>query len=145
MKSIYTATASIEVKATDESVWKALVDPALIKQYLFGTEAVSDWKQGSAIFYRGVWEGKPYEDKGRILEVVPPKRFKSTYWSAFSGLPDRPENYNTVTYTLERGDGGTFLTVIQDNIPTQEAADHSTVNWSTVLKAIKALLEKPVA
>jgi uncharacterized protein YndB with AHSA1/START domain len=142
MKNLYTATSSIEVKAPNELVWKALVDPVLIKQYLFGTEAVSDWKQGSSITYRGVWEGKSYEDKGRILEMVPNKIFKSTYWSAFSGLPDLPENYNTVTYSLERGDGGTVLTVFQDNIATQEAADLSAANWSTVLKAIKTLLEK---
>ncbi len=142
MSKSFTATASIAIKADAEAVWDALTNPRLIKQYLFGTEAASDWKAGSSITYKGVWEGKPYEDKGRVVEVVPNRLLRTTYWSAASGRADRPENYNNVTYRLSEADGQTTVTVEQDNNPTQEAADHATANWATVLQSLKAVLEK---
>ena len=45
MQDQLTATASIILNAPPEKVWKALTDPALIKQYLFGTDAHSDFKK----------------------------------------------------------------------------------------------------
>ena len=137
--SIARATATIDAPAS--KVWDALTKPELIKQYLFGTEVTSDWRVGSPITYRGEWQGKPYEDKGKILEIEPGKRLVSTFWSSLGGLPDAPENYNTVRYELAPEDGATRLTVTQDNNPSQEAADHSAQNWRTVLDGIKQLLE----
>jgi uncharacterized protein YndB with AHSA1/START domain len=142
MKKTFTAQASITVRAETGKVWDALVNPNIIKQYLFGTETSSEWKVGSSITYKGVWEGKPYEDKGMLLELVPNKLLKSTYWSSLSGLPDIPENYHTVTYALSKADGGTELSVTQENIQTREAAEHSEGNWTSVLQAIKKILEK---
>ena len=123
-------------------VWQALTTPELIKQYLFGTEAVSDWQVGSPITYKGVWEGKTYEDKGKIIELEPEKHLLTTYWSAFSGLPDAPENYQNVAYELSPEDGGTKLTITQDNINSEASRDHSAKNWRIVLQSMKALLEK---
>ena len=142
MGKTFTAAARIKIEANAEKVWNALTDPELIKQYLFGTEASSDWKVGSSITYKGVWQGKRYEDKGKILELIPNKLLKSTYWSGMSGLEDKPENYNTVTYLLDEKDNQTILTVAQDNNPTEESAAHSENNWNMVLKGIKELLEK---
>lgn len=113
----------------------------MISQYLFGTEAVSDWKVGSPITYRGTWQGKAYEDRGTVLEVQPGRLLKSTYWSSMSGLADEPANYNTVTWELSENDGATTLTVTQDNNPSRESADHSQANWTAVLGALKKLLE----
>jgi uncharacterized protein YndB with AHSA1/START domain len=142
MKQSFVAKSSITIHADAPKVWDALTNPLLIKQYLFGTEAISDWKEGSSITYRGVWEGKSYDDKGVIKKVEPKKLLVTTYWSSFSGLPDLPENYNTVTYALNETDGQTALTITQDNIATQESADHSKKNWNSVLETLKTLLEK---
>ena len=142
MKQPFVAKSSVTIHADAAKVWDALTNPLLIKQYLFGTEAISDWKEGSSITYRGVWEGKSYEDKGVIKKVEPKKLLVSTYWSSFSGLPDLPENYHTVTYSLNETDGQTTLTITQDNIATQESADHSQSNWNSVLETLKKLLEK---
>ena len=78
MKGII-ARQSIVILAPPARVWKALTDPDLIRQYLFGTEAISDWKAGSPIRYRGVWEGKSYEDKGVVLRAEPGKMLETTY------------------------------------------------------------------
>ena len=49
MKNLFSSKASIEIKTPTAKVWQALIIPELIKQYLFGTEAISDWKAGSTI------------------------------------------------------------------------------------------------
>jgi len=142
MNNKFTAQATTLVNAPASKVWDALTSPSLIKQYLFGTEVTSDWKVGSPITYRGEWEGKSYEDKGEILQIEPDKLLVSTFWSSLAGLPDLPENYKTVRYELSPEGSRTKLTITQDNNATQEEADHSTQNWTTVLDKLKELLEK---
>jgi len=141
MKDKRTAEATTTINAPASKVWQALVNPEIIKQYLFNTDVISDWKVGSPITYRGEWEGKSFEDKGKILEIEPEKVLKSTHWSPLSGVPDTPENYHTVTYTLlEKGDG-TQVTITQDNNANEDEVKHSEQNWRTVLEGMKKLLE----
>jgi len=141
MNNKFTAKATSTINAPTSKVWDALTKPDLIKQYLFGTEVNTDWQVGSPITYKGVWEGKPYEDKGEILKIEPEKLLVSTFWSSLEGLPDVPENYKTVHYELSPENGGTKLTITQDNNTTQEEADHSEQNWKTVLDGMNKLLE----
>jgi uncharacterized protein YndB with AHSA1/START domain len=142
MSKTYIAKAVITINTPASKVWDALTRPDLIKQYLFGTEVVTDWQVGSPITYKGTWEGKTYEDKGKILRIEPGKQLVSTYWSSLSGVPDIPENYQTVRYELSAESDGTRLTITQDNNDTQEAAAHSEQNWKMVLDGIKKLLEE---
>lgn len=141
MQNTFVATSAITIKAPASKVWDALINPTIIKQYLFGTTVVSDWKAGSPIIYKGEWQGKTYEDKGIILDIEPEKLFKSTYWSSMSGKPDVPENYQIVTYSLEEKGDGTTLTITQENIASAADRDHSKDNWTMVLGSIKKLLE----
>ena len=138
----YISRQSVFIRAPPARVWKALTDPALIKQYLFGTDVESDWKVGSPIRYRGVWQGRTYEDKGVITRLIPEKVLESTYWSGMSGLSDLPKNYKNVRYELEPVQDGTMLSVTQDNNATEEERDHSGQNWKVVLGMLKGLLEK---
>jgi uncharacterized protein YndB with AHSA1/START domain len=143
MNTTYPAQAEAVIEAPPEKVWQALTDPALVRQWLFGTDlTVTAWKVGGKITYRGAWEGKTYEDKGEILAIVPGQKLVSTYWSSFSGLPDAPENYQTVTYVLSPTGTGTKLTIMQEGSKTPEQADHSQSNWRQVLASMKGLLEK---
>ena len=130
------------IHASVEKVWDALTNPVLIKQYFFGTEAVSNWKVGSSIIFRGTWEGKPYEDKGTILSLEKGKFLKYNYWSSFSGTPDIAENYANITYLLTQKKDNTELLIMQDNCKTVEARDHSVQNWGTVLDNMAKLLEQ---
>lgn len=137
-------TSKVEVvfKAPASRVWKALTDPAEVKQYLFGTNmVVKEWKVGSAILYKGLWEGKEYEDKGVILKYELEKLLVTSYWSGFSGKPDIPENYQIVSYILSPADGGTKLTITQDNVASEEGKKHSEDNWGMVLGGMKKLIE----
>ena len=141
MNKTFTSKSTIAINAPASKVWDALIKPELIKQYLFGTEATTDWKVGSPITYKGEWEGKTYEDKGKVLQVEKEKLLVSTFWSSLSALADIPENYKTVRYELSADDKGTRLTITQDNNISQEEADHSGQNWKMVLEGIKKLVE----
>ncbi len=141
MDTKYVAQATIVINTHPSEVWDALTRPELIQQYLFGTRVTTDWRVGSPITYRGTWQGKDYEDKGKVLRNEPEKLLVSTFWSSLSGVPDVPENYKTVRYELSAEGGGTQLTITQDNNDNQEEADHSEQNWRMVLDGIKRLLE----
>ena len=141
MNKLLRSKASITINAPASKVWDALTKPQLIKQYLFGTDVRTEWRVGSPIIYTGIWNGKEYKDKGRVLQVEVGKLLVSSFWSSLSGLPDIPENYKTVRYELTAESSGTRLTIIQDNNDSQEEADHSSQNWKMVLEGIKKLLE----
>ena len=134
-------STSITINAPAEKVWKALTDPALVKQYFFGTNVRSEWTKGSPIVFEGEWEGKTYQDKGTILEAEPGKFVKYNYWSSMSGTEDKPENYADISYTLDEKDGTTVLTVTQDNIKTPESKEHSEQNWNFIFGKMKELVE----
>ncbi len=130
------------INAPVSRVWEALTDPEMIQEYLFGTQTITNWQVGSPIYWRGEWQGQPYEDKGTVLNLVPEKLIETTYWSSMGGLPDTPENYKTVTYTLQPENDGTLLTLTQDNNASEEDKQHSEQNWTMVLDGLKKLVEK---
>ena len=142
MTNTLTLNTSISINAPKSKVWMALIDPEQVKKYLFGTTMKSEWKVGSAITFSGVWEGKPYMDKGTILQIETEKILKYNYWSSFSGTEDKPENYANIVYSLEEKNGETVFSILQDGIKTKEARDHSEQNWKMVMNNLKELLEE---
>lgn len=143
MTSSPVATASIIVNATPSQIWSAITTPESVKKFMFGVDVVSDWQQGGSLIYKGEWDGNTFEDHGTILEIKPGKLLKTTYFSGSSGLADKPENYNVVTYELTPStDDTTKVTVTQTNNPDQDAADRASSNWGMTLTSLKELLEK---
>ncbi|PJZ41492.1 ATPase [Leptospira kmetyi] len=139
----------ISIQAPITKVWNGLVDPEIIKLYLYGTKAISEWKVGTPILFTGVWEGKEYEDHGTIRRFEKEKVFQYDYWSNFSGIPDVPENYSVITFELsaepnQSGGVGTTtrLLLTQENFPTQTSYEHSDTGWDHSLKILKEFLEK---
>jgi len=141
MKNTFIAKSTITINAPAAKVWEALTTPALIKQYFFGVDVVTDWKVGSPIIYKGQWQGKSFEDKGKILKFEPEKLLVSTHWSPLSGVPDSPENYHTVTYELSQHGSNTQVTLTQDNNASEEEKADSERNWKMMLDGLKKLLE----
>src|SRR5665213_2167517 len=115
MKENLVATSICVMSVPIAKVWMALVTPEIIRQYMFGTEVISDWKENSPIVWKGIWKEKPYEDKGVILKIVPEHLLQCTHFSPLSGVPDVPENYHTLTYELSAEGEHTHLTLSQDN------------------------------
>ncbi len=143
MRQDLTVSSSIEINATPAKVWEALTNPEIIKEYLFGTETITDWQPGSEIIFQGEYEGYKYRDKGIIQECVPNKLICYSYWSGFSGLPDKPENYNLVIYSLaSTDDKTTTFTWTQKGFATEEGYKHSLNGMDAFLKQIKDIIER---
>ncbi len=136
------ARASVTINAPSATVWDALVNPQAIKQYMFGTNVVTDWREGSPILWKGEWQGKPYEDKGVILQFKPRRTIQYTHFSPLSGVPDIPENYHTVTVELSGEGNKTHVSLAQDHNSTEQEREHSQKNWETMLAALKKFVEQ---
>jgi uncharacterized protein YndB with AHSA1/START domain len=148
MKNPLIITNSITIKAPVEKVWDALVNPEQTKKYMFGCEAISDWKPGSELLWRGNYEGNDMVFvKGKIVDINPGKFLSYTTIDPNSGIADIPENYLIVTYDLKEENGQTILTASQGDYSTVgdgEKRFRETLDgggWQPILEEIKKLLE----
>lgn len=141
---------TIVINAPASVVWNALVNPEQTKKYMFGCEALSDWKVGSPLLWKGEYEGKEMIFvKGHIVDIQPEKFLAYTAIDPNSTIVDTPENYLTVTYTLSSVKGQTTLTVTQGDYSTvaegerryQEAYNNGE-GWNPILRVIKKLVEE---
>ena len=132
---------SVKIKADKAAVWDALIDPEKIKLYFFGTEVESLWKVGDPIIFRGAFDGKSFEDKGNIIEIREEQILQYDYWSSWSGLEDKAENYSLVTYTLKEAGGQTMLSMTQKGFASEMNLEHAISSWDYVLEEIKSILE----
>ncbi len=141
MNKELTITTSIEINADKAKVWDALTNPEKIKAYLFGTETFTDWKTGSEIIFQGEYQGHQYKDKGTILDIKTDELLQYSYWSSFTGLEDKFENYSLVAYKLDTTNGKTLLTLTQTGFANEQARQHSQTSWTNVLQQIKQMTE----
>ncbi|MFB6726431.1 SRPBCC domain-containing protein [Kribbella sp. NPDC056345] len=135
----YLARAEIDIEATPEQVWAVLTDPEQLKELWFGAEVETDWVVGSPITWTGEWEGKPFQDKGQVLEVDPGRLLRFTHFSPLTGQDDVPENYHTLTWELS---AATHLVLTQDNNASAEEAEHATGMWNQLLAKAKDAAER---
>lgn len=141
----FIAKTQIDIHAPVENVWEALIDPALIQQYMFGTKVKSDWQPGSPITWKGNWQGKEYEDRGTIIEIIPHHLLQYSHFSPLSGKEDHPDNYNVVSIEVHKSGHDTQVCIAQDNNADEKAKKHSEENWATMLNEMKKVVEKEVA
>jgi len=136
------ARASVTIAAPAVDVWEALVTPAAVKAYMLGATVTSDWVVGSPIVWIGQWQGRAYEDKGIILQIVRERVLEFSYFSPLAGVADLPENYHIVTVHLS-SDGAqqTRVSLHQDNNLTDEARARAERNWSAMLDGLKRFVE----
>jgi uncharacterized protein YndB with AHSA1/START domain len=139
----------ISINAAASKVWDALTNPEQTKKYMFGCEALSDWKVGSPLLWKGAHEGKEMIFvKGYVLIFQPNSLLKFTVIDPNASYPDTPENHLNVIYELSEQDGQTILTVLQDgfeNAAEGEKRYQHTYNngegWNPILVQIKAVAE----
>ncbi|GJM28493.1 MAG: ATPase [Cyclobacteriaceae bacterium] len=137
---------SIIINAPVSTVWDALINPELTKQYMFGCEAKCSWKVGDPIEWIGSEDGVVYV-KGSLVTFEPNKRFAFTVFDPHGSYADIPENYLTATYTLTPEGGNTHLNVIQGdyekvaegNKRYQDTMDQG--GWNGVLESLKKIVE----
>jgi uncharacterized protein YndB with AHSA1/START domain len=137
----HVAHAEAEISASPEQVWEALTDPEAISTY-FGTRVETDWEEGSPITWTGEYDGRPYQDKGEVLEVVAGRRLRVTHYSPLSGEDDAPESYHSIDYRLEDRGDATRVTLDQDGNDSAEQAEQFSGTWQTMLDNLKEYVEE---
>ena len=142
MRNDLIVSESIDINVPTAKVWRGLTDPEIIKGYLYGTETITDWKIGSDITFQGEYQGHAYKDKGIVRENEENKLLSYRYWSGFSGVEDKPENYSLVTYTVEPITADiTKFTWTQRGFATEDGYNHSKVGMKAFLESVKKVIE----
>ena len=145
-------SSAIDIGVPVEAVWDALTNPEMTKKYMFGCEALSDWRPGSPLLWKGSFNGlEMVAVKGNVVSIEPGRSLVYTAIDPNNPeIPDVPENYLIVTYELSEHGGQTRLAVSQGdyNSVAQGAKRYEETmaggGWTPLLVQIKALLEEGV-
>lgn len=136
------STSRVRIEAPLDTVWSIITDPTYIKQWQYGSILSTDWSVGSPIRFTSEWEGKSFEQWGTVLLVDAPAKLSYSLFAPRPDLEDKPENYFTMTYSLQEDSGGTNLEISQED--PREGADadgESSDAENPVLAALKNLAE----
>ena len=134
----------ITIEATDAIVWDVLVNPKYIEKWL-GVKVECDWKVDSSMEFKFSWDGKDFIDKGTIIAFKKNKVFAYSYWSNFSGLPDKPENYSKIKFETEWDGLQSLLKLTHSEIKNKSMYEHSDNNWKETLSQIKDIAESMIS
>ena len=126
-------------------VWKTLTDPAMMIQWMgepeMQIEIETNWQLNSPIIIRGFHHVR-FENRGVVLEFEKEKKLSYTHLSSLSRLPDVPENYSKLLFTLNGGSKTTELTITIEDFPTESIRKHLEFYWRGTLTRIKAVAEE---
>ena len=142
-------TNTITIDAPAAKVWDALTNPEQTKKYMFGCEALSDWKPGSPLIWKGTFNGvEMIAVKGNIISIDPGRSLVYTVIDPNNpAIPDLPENYLTITCKLSEHNGQTVFEVSQGDYSTvaqgEDRYKHTVEGggWDPILVQIKTLCE----
>lgn len=135
------ATAETSIHADPQRVWAALTEPDQIAAYLGGSLVETTWEVGSQITWSGEYDGHAYQDKGKVLVYDEPRVLSFTHYSPLMGQDDVPGSYHTLVYTLTPVDGGTHLSLTQDNCADEAQAEQFSRNWQQMIGALRDHVE----
>lgn len=127
------------IATTPERLWQALTSGEFTKKYWYGRRIDSDWRVGSPVqFFDG--DSDILTDSGVVLESDPPTRLAYTFQNEFDSETPKMAP-SRVTFTLEAHEGMVKLTLVHDELPTEEMAAAFREGWSPILSSLKTFLE----
>ncbi len=133
--------STIIIKAPLQKVWDALTKPELLKQWQYGSDVITDWKVGSDIRFRTEWEGKIFEQWGKVLEIIPQQLIKYSLFFPHPGLEDKPENYFVMNYLLSEEEDGVMVKIIQEDNREGAVQEEPQGEENPILSGLKKLIE----
>ena len=133
--------SSIEINASPEKIWDLLTKPALVKLWQYGSELLTTWEPGSDIRFRTEWEGKIYEQWGKVFEMKPNKLIRYSLFAPRPGLDDKAENHFIMTYNLSEENGKTRLEIIQEDNRPGAVQEEPQGEENPVLSSLRELAE----
>lgn len=131
----------IDIKASAQKVWDALIQPAAVKKWQYGSDLITDWKPGSDIRFSTAWEDKIFEQWGKVLEVTPNSLIRYSLFAPRPGLEDVPENYFIMSYMLSEKEGLTRLEIVQEDNRPGAKQEPPQGEENPVLASLKAFVE----
>jgi len=122
-----------------------MTKPELVKLWQYGSVLTTTWEPGAPIRFTAEWNGKRFEQWGRVIEFVPNVSLKYSLFAPRPDLTDSPENYFFMTYRLEDRGGTTLLEITQDDprpVTNPVAQPPAEEAENPILRALKDLVEK---
>jgi uncharacterized protein YndB with AHSA1/START domain len=138
-----TVSKEIHINAPASKVWTVLTNPDFIPVWMSESELkiTSAWVVGGSLIFESNVNGK-HEYKGVILQMEPEKVFRYSSWSKISRLPDVPENYSVIEFSLTAHENQTKLSLTHRNLIAKAAVEHADFYWNGTLEIIRQLCEK---
>ncbi|MEO5907585.1 MAG: SRPBCC family protein [Ginsengibacter sp.] len=133
--------STITLDASIQKVWDTLTKPELVKLWQYGSELITNWNVGSDIRFRTEWDGKVFEQWGKILDIRPNQLIKYSLFSPRPGLQDRSENYFIMTYILTDENGRTKLEILQEDNRPDAIQEEPQGEENPILKSLKNVVE----
>ena len=137
-----TSISTIKINASMDRVWETITKAELVKLWQYGSDLITSWEAGSDIRFRTEWEGKVYEQWGKVLEVIPKESVKYSLFAPRPGLEDKPESYFIMTYSLTNKNGETVLKIIKEDSRENVIEEEAESEENPVLKLLKEVAER---
>ena len=131
----------IKINAPLQRVWDILTKPEFVRLWQYGSELLTDWKVGSDIRFRTQWDGKVFEQWGKVLEVRQNELVRYSLFAPRPGLEDKPENYFVMNYILTTVGGQTNLEIIQTDNRPGAVQEEPQGEENPILKGLKQIAE----
>lgn len=136
---------TIIINAPPAAVWEALTDIDVMKAWMAEPELdlkiITDWKIGNTIVIKGFHHVR-FENTGVVLQFEPEKILAYNFLSSLSRLPDKPDNYSIVEFSVTPLESETSLRLTLRNFPTEAIFKHLDFYWSATLEIMKKWIEK---
>ncbi len=131
----------IIINASKEMVWDTITNPEKVKFWQFGSDLLTTWEIESDIRFSTEWEGKVFEQWGKVIEFRPNELVKYSLFAPRPDLEDKPENYFIMSYVLTRQEGKIQLDIIQEDNRPNAVQEELQGEENPVLKSLKELAE----
>jgi uncharacterized protein YndB with AHSA1/START domain len=136
-----TSKSTILINATKQKVWDALTKPELVKKWQYGSDVLTDWKVGSEIRFRVEWDGKVFEQWGKILEIVLNELIKYSLFFPRPDLEDKEENYFIMSYIISESENEIKLEIVKEDNRPGAVIEKESDEENPVLVALKEIIE----
>ncbi|MEO6135784.1 MAG: SRPBCC domain-containing protein [Ginsengibacter sp.] len=133
--------STIHINATKSKVWETLTKPELVKLWQYGSDLITNWEVDSDIQFRTEWEGKIFEQWGKVLEVQPTELLKYSLFAPRPDVEDKPENYFIMSYVLTTENGQTKLEIIQEDNRPNAVQEEPKGDENPILQSLKKVAE----
>lgn len=134
--------STITIDTSKVKVWDCLTQPGLVKRWQYGSVLDTDWAVGSPIRFKTEWDGKIFEQWGKVLEVNPPDLLKYSLFAPAPGREDIPENYFIMKYVLTEENGKTKLEINQQDDRPNAVQEEPQGEENPVLQMLKQVAEE---